>query len=155
MASSSSSSNGSSQGAFLTEIRAPDQMADESENSTFTLKSRVTISMPSEVAQMRRSASDPQINAAAEELSAFLRVDGADGTCYQQHFIAAEEAENASLGPFETPSDELATEFDKRSTSTAAATRTLGRSVIIFTTNLFCVHAFGVNFSSNDLIPQA
>jgi hypothetical protein len=96
-----------------------------------TIKSHLTISLPPDAAshQMSRSASAPHILEDADELSAFLRVDGAD---YQQQAIS--EAGNASLGCLEspTPNDQLA-EFDKRS---ADADATLGRSVNIHNSSL-------------------
>jgi hypothetical protein len=143
MESSSSSDNGSSQDEFVTEFKETNELVreadDDASNSLYTFKSRMTITLPPDAAslQMSRSASAPQIHRGADELSAFLRVDGADGTLYHQQAIS--EAGNASLGCLEspTPNDELA-EFDKR--SAAATTRTtLGRSVNIHNSSLLCV----------------
>lgn len=143
MESSSSSDNGSSLGDFVTEVKEINELIGEEDDSLFTFKSRVTISLPPDATshQMSRSASAPQIDRGADELSAFLRVDGADGTHYHQQAIY-EEAGNASLGCLErpTPNDELA-EYDKRS-DVAATTRTLGRSVNIHNSSLLCAPLF-------------
>jgi hypothetical protein len=135
MESLSSSDNESPQDEFVTKVKELGRKADDPNNSLFTFQSQLTISLPPDAAslQMSRSASAPQIHRGADELSAFLRADGADGTLYHQQAIS--EAGNASLGCLEspTPNDELA-EFDKRS----AAATTLGRSVSIHNSSLLC-----------------